>query len=117
MGGLGLGCAVPVRRLGNGWGCPPPPPPFPMAVVQTAERENSLAICSYLGVREEVRKWVAGHFRVPEEKVRVLRERFEGDVKQFQAAEPRARGVCGGKRGTPRPAGEGEEVAGHCRCA
>ena len=82
-------------RVENFWGLPPA---FPMALVELAIRENGVGVYSFFGVTPKVRNWVVTQFRKPAEEVRVLRARFEDELRKFKAAEVKVRESCGGKR-------------------
>ena len=76
-----------------------------MALLQLAVRENGVWVSSFLGVSDKGREWVVKEFRLFADQVRVLRGKFEEEVKKFQGAEQRVRETCGGKRQGPQ--GEG----------
>ena len=71
---------------------------FPMALLQLAVRQNGVRVCSFLALSDKVREWVVKEFRLPADQVRVLRGKFEEEVKKFQGAEQRVRETCGVKR-------------------
>ena len=60
-----------------------PAPTFLVAILQPAKRERTIRIPVFFGVSDEVPKWVARHCSEPAEKVSVLREKFEGEVKSL----------------------------------
>ena len=74
------------------------PPAFPMALLELAIRQNGVGVCSFLGVTPQVRNWVVTQFKKPAEEVRVLRARFEDELRKIKAVEVKVRESCGGKR-------------------
>ena len=67
-----------------------------MGMLQLAVRENGVRVCSFSAVSDKVPEWVVKEFRMPAHQVRVLRGKFEEEVKK--GAEHRVREACGGKR-------------------
>ena len=92
------------------------PPPFPMALLEVAIRENGVGVCSFFGVTPQVRNWVVTQFTKPAEELRVLRARFEDELRKFKAAEVKVRESCGGNRQRGFGLKEKERKLRDCHC-